>query len=234
MPINNASITRIKAVYNALEELQDKVVFIGGATVSLYADRVIIEPRPTDDVDVIVEILNYKERIQLEEKLRSKGFTHDIESGIVCRYKIQGIAVDVIPTDDSSMGFNTRWYEDGFHTSVPYRIDDQHIIRILSTPHFIATKLEAFNDRGGGEGRTSQDFEDIVFILENRSNIWNEVKASDGELKKYLVEEFSRLKSNKNLFEWIDGHVERNEVRATRKILESMNSWIDFETQKNS
>jgi hypothetical protein len=33
------------------------------------------------------------------------GFTNDIDSGIVCRYKIRGIVVDVMPTDDPSIGF---------------------------------------------------------------------------------------------------------------------------------
>ena len=44
------NITRIKAVYNALEELADQVVFVGGATVSLYGERPAGEVRPTDDV----------------------------------------------------------------------------------------------------------------------------------------------------------------------------------------
>jgi len=36
----------------------------------------------TDDVDIIVEIINYHGRTALEERLRSLGFAHDIESGI--------------------------------------------------------------------------------------------------------------------------------------------------------
>ncbi len=40
------NLTRIKAVCNALEELAEKVVFVGGATVSLYTDRLAEEVRP--------------------------------------------------------------------------------------------------------------------------------------------------------------------------------------------
>jgi hypothetical protein len=32
------NLLHIKAVHNALEELADEVVFVGGATVSLYAE----------------------------------------------------------------------------------------------------------------------------------------------------------------------------------------------------
>jgi len=135
---NSASRIRVKAIYNALEELQDKVVFVGGAIVSFYADREIFEPRPTDDVDIIIEILNYRERAELEEKLRAKGFAHDVASGIVCRYLFKGMTVDIMPTDDPSVGFNTRWYREGFRASIQYAIEDHHVIRILAAPYFIA------------------------------------------------------------------------------------------------
>jgi hypothetical protein len=81
------NITRIKAVYKALEELAGEVVFVGGATVSLYADRPAAEIRPTDDVDILIELMNYSGYVVIEEKLRSKGFANDVESGIICRYR---------------------------------------------------------------------------------------------------------------------------------------------------
>lgn len=40
------NLTRIKVVYNALGHLQDQVVFVGGATVSLYVDAVAEKVRP--------------------------------------------------------------------------------------------------------------------------------------------------------------------------------------------
>lgn len=64
---HHVNIVRIKAVANALDTLKEKVVFVGGATISLYPDKPVLEVRPTDDVDVIIEILNYKNRVELEE-----------------------------------------------------------------------------------------------------------------------------------------------------------------------
>ncbi len=55
------NIERIKIVYDALEEIAAEVVFVGGATVSLYADRPAVEVRPTDDVDIMVEVAGYGE-----------------------------------------------------------------------------------------------------------------------------------------------------------------------------
>jgi predicted nucleotidyltransferase len=219
---HSTNITRIKAVNNALGELKDKVVFVGGATVSLYPDRRFFETRVTDDVDVIVEIINYQGRAELEEKLRSLGFAHDIESSVVCRYKIEGIVVDIMPTDDPSIGFNTKWYPEGFQKAIDYSIDVDNTVKILTAPYFIATKLEAFNDRGKGDGRTSHDFEDVIFVLENRSSIWEEMNSLEGAIKEYLLAEFTKLLSNPHIFEWIDSHVERGSPPASYSILQAL------------
>lgn len=52
-----ANITRIRAVYRALGNLGDSVVFVGGATVSLYKDKPAMETRVTDDVDIAIELM---------------------------------------------------------------------------------------------------------------------------------------------------------------------------------
>ena len=227
MDNSTQTITRIKAVYNALEDLQDKVVFVGGAVVALYAERVVLDPRPTDDIDIIVEILNYNEQAALDEKLRQKGFTNDQDSGLACRYLIQGIVVDVMPTKDRSFGFDSLWYGPGFQNAESYKVDDQHNIRILTAPYYLATKLEAFRDRGHGDGRTSQDFEDIVFMLENRATIWDEIRSSDEALNGFLRFEFIQLLAEKHISEWISAHTEGRDQNVVDHVLKSMRDLIE-------
>ncbi len=219
---HHSNTVRIKAVANALDNLKEKVVFVGGATISLYPDRPVFEVRPTDDVDVIIEILNYSDRVELEEKLRSIGFSHDIESGVICRYRIHEIAVDIMPTNDPSIGFTNIWYPEGFENAVNYKMDERSVVKILSAPYFIATKLEAHKDRGQNDGRTSQDFEDIIYVLENREVIWEEINNSGDNLKNYLLTEFRNLLKNPNIFEWIDCHVERGSPPASYLIMEAL------------
>lgn len=73
------NISRILIVARALEDLMEKTVFVGGAAVSLYAsDNAAFESRPTDDVDVVVEIVSYSEFIHFEKKLRAVGFENDV------------------------------------------------------------------------------------------------------------------------------------------------------------
>ncbi|HNW70805.1 MAG TPA: hypothetical protein PKI01_10410 [Bacteroidales bacterium] len=183
---NRLNLLRIKTVYEGLGEIQNQVVFVGGATASLYASREYTEIRPTEDVDVIIELLNYTEMAKFEEQLLKMKFSPDIESKIICRYKIHGVTVDIMPTTkNNAFGFFNRWYPEGYKNAVAYKIDDDHIVKILSSPYFLATKFEAFKGRGNGDGRTSQDFEDIVYVLENRIEVWQEIKNISGEIKDY-------------------------------------------------
>lgn len=179
--------------------------------------------RPTDDVDVIIEILSYSERTAIEEKLRSIGFEHDVASGIICRYRIHGIIVDIMPTtDDSSIGFSNSWYPEGYDNAIDYIIDDTCTVKILYSPYYLATKWEAFKSRGEDDGRTSQDFEDIVFVLEQRGSIWEEINNAHEKVREYLLIAFREILDNPYYFEWIDAHVERLSPPATYEIIDAM------------
>jgi len=216
------NITRIKAVYNALGPLKDKVVFVGGATISLYRERDWPEVRITEDVDVVIEILQYGSYAALEEQLRSIGFVNDQASGVICRFKYGQTIADIMPTEGKVLGFSNRWYPGGFKSAIEYIIDPQHTIKIFSAPYFLAAKLDAFLDRGHGDGRTSSDFEDIVFLLEHRSAIWKECEAAPPEVRTYLKTEFRKLLDTLFLEEWIDAHIDFRSPPSTSLIIERL------------
>jgi predicted nucleotidyltransferase len=225
---HHTNIVRIKSVANLLGDLNEKVVFVGGTTLSLYSSRRTFEVRPTDDVDVIIEILNYAQRVELEEKLRLIGFVNDVESGVVCRWLIEKIIVDIMPTDDPSIGFNNKWHPEGYKKAISYMINDRCTVRILDSPYFIATKLEAFKSRGNNDGRTSHDFEDIIYVLENRSEIWQEMGNAPNDVKEYLIVAFRDLLNNPNIYEWIDSNVERSAPPATEYIHEKLRDFVKY------
>jgi predicted nucleotidyltransferase len=220
------NITRIKAVYLALEELGPEVVFVGGATVSLYSTRPENETRPTEDVDIVVEIMHYAQYAEIEEKLRNKGFINDTESRVICRYIIHGITVDVMPTSENILGFANKWYPEAFVNSVSVKVEEGISIRLFSAPYFLATKLEAFIDRGENDGRFSSDFEDIVHILNNRQSVWDEIKNANESVRRFLKGEFSRLLDQKYIDEWMSVHLEYSEQRRVGYILGNMNEFV--------
>lgn len=219
---HQTNITRIRAVSNALGDLKDQVVFVGGATVSLYADRAAAEARATEDVDIVVEIASRWEYAALEEQLRKMGFQNDTSGKFLGRYLLPGIIVDVMPTDETILGFSNAWYQGGFKTAIDYTIDEQHQVKIFSPPYFMASKLEAFKNRGKNDGRTSTDFEDIIYVLENRRSIWDEMKNSDEPVHSYLLKHFKALRNNKYIEEWIGSHSSYYSPPSTYYILEDM------------
>ena len=226
------NLLRIKAVHNALGALQNEVVFVGGATASLYVDRMTEEARPTNDVDIVVELWAYKDYAAIESKLRLMGFENDTESNILCRFKVQGIIVDIIPTGENVLGFSNKWYPEGFKNAIKYDVDKDTFVKIFGVNYFIASKLEAFNNRGNNDGRTSADFEDIIYVLENRKSIWDDLENVEMHVKKYLKSEFKKHMQSPFFEEWVDAHSGHSKPPATYFILERLEEFIK-ENQNN-
>jgi len=223
---HHQNITRIKAVCEALGEMSQSVLFVGGATVSLYTDRPATEVRPTDDVDILVELVHYSRYAAIEEQLRKRGFVNDQESGIICRFKIHGIIVDVMPTSSTVLGFTNKWYEEGFSKPMEKQLNEELSIKLLDPVYFIASKMEAFKGRGGGDGRMSSDFEDIVYVLNNRNSIWDEIEKSPTHLKMYLKNEFQKISQNDFLFEWVSTNLDYTEQKRTDFIVGGIEAFI--------
>ena len=218
------NLVRIKAVHNALGDLRDEVVFVGGATVSLYVDRMAEEVRPTEDIDIVVELWAHKDYAAIDERLRKMGFVNDQDSGVICRYIVQGIIVDVMATGENALMFTNRWYADGFKNTMNYQIDENSI-KIFTPPYFIASKLEAFKGRGGNDGRTSTDFEDIIYVLENRRAIWDELKSANEDVRTYLQDEFRNLLTVEHFEEWVDVHAGFGSPPASYYIIDRLSEF---------
>lgn len=224
----NTNIVRLKAVARALGEWQNKVIFVGGATVSLYATRPLsVSVRPTDDVDVVVELISIGEFYQLQSYLLKHDFKNDMESPIISRFLLQGLKVDFMPTDPSILGFSNRWYPEGVKTSIEYTLNNETTIRIFTSPYFIASKMEAFKTRGKGDLYGSHDLEDIIFVLDNRDEIEKELTNSDAQVKHFLQQEFYALLNNPSFEEALLGHVEQNDqIKRKNTVLAIMDALV--------
>ena len=202
------NLARIRAVAQALKPLNQKVVFVGGATVALYTDpQMAQEVRPTDDVDVVVELATYGDYVALEERLRAIGFVNDTASKVVCRYKIQGITVDIMPTDPQVIGFSNQWYAEGFAHSISFEVGAGLEVQIFPLAYLLASKLEAFFSRGNSDFLFSRDFEDIVYVFENAVGLEEAFAEASGNLSVYLREAISGLQSHPDFEEGLYAHL---------------------------
>jgi len=199
-----SNIQLLTAVAKGLGHLCPKVVFVGGAVTELYAtDNAVSEIRPTDDVDCVVELVSYSAFTQIEKELRGLNFKNDMDSNIICRWIYRGIKVDVMPDDAKIMGFSNPWYKEGIRNSIPYILEEELIIRIFSTAWFLASKMAALADRGRYNFRTSTDFEDIIFVIDSRPELAEELKTVDENVKYYIKSEFQKYLLNPGISEGI-------------------------------
>lgn len=189
-------IVRIGAIATGLAPLDKEVYFIGGVVTSLYAENpAVYHHRATDDVDVLIEITSRGKYYALQEKLRSLGFVEDAESDVICRWKYQGITVDIMPLDEGVLGFTNKWYEEGIKHAEQRDIGGGQLINIFSYPYFLATKLEALNNRKT-DWRYSKDFEDIIKTLDSVNLEKTKFHNLNPHLIAYLSNEIKGLFTN--------------------------------------
>lgn len=215
------NIALVKDVANALKELKEIMVFVGGATISLYTDDPAAqEIRPTSDIDMTVKLVpNYASWVKMNERLLELGFSPNPEGHSICSYKYNNINVDIMPSEDGHMGQANKWFKIGFKNLQKVSIDEEEI-QILSAPCFLATKFEAFNGRGK-DYRTSHDFEDIIYVIDNRTTIIEEIKTDDKEIREYLKSELSKIINMTNTFEILSCHLHPFILEDRYPILES-------------
>ncbi|MBB6003916.1 hypothetical protein [Arcicella rosea] len=222
MKNNHNNIIRIKVLAEAFSSLSNKIVFVGGAVVELYCDDPArAEVRPTNDVDVVVELHNKGSYAILEEKLRKMGFKNDVFSGVICRYIYHDIVVDIMPDDENILGFTNIWYKEGLQNSLTYNLDDGLNIQIFPLELFLASKFEALNsNRHGNDYRLNSDFEDIIYIFDNRLKIKEEIINLENDVKLFLQKSLSTLLKRPYIEEEISSNLEISSSKArTARIL---------------
>lgn len=202
----STNIEMLQIVANGLGELKDEVVFVGGAVAELYADNpAASDIRPTKDVDCIIELKSRMEHARLEENLRSKGFMHDTSKDApICRMIYQDIKVDVMPTDEKILGFSNKWYEEGIENRITKILPDRTEVFVFPPEYYVAAKFEAHKGRGGNDLRQSHDFEDIIYIMENCTELLDDIGKANSTVKAYLKEECQNLLENNNITEGIE------------------------------
>lgn len=187
MEVNRAEI---EAVAIALGTLKSRCFLTGGASIPFYITDALEElPRVTLDIDVVVEISSAQEfRNEIEVKLRSQGFVNDMSEGApICRWTLGSITVDIMPTDESILGFTNSWHREGASTLMPVKVSRHCNWRILSPPYALAAKCEAFTNRGAADPGSSSDLEDIVTLVNGRPSLLEEVQSAAPNCKGYLA-----------------------------------------------
>ena len=185
----NPNLALLAGIAHALGPLREQVVFVGGCATGLLIDNPkLMDVRPTEDVDAIVEVASLAGYHQLAERLSQRGFRQTMEDNTPpFRWFWNRMQLDLVPLDEKVLGFANTWYRAGFDTARSAELAGGLVLRHLSAPYFLATKFEAFKDRGQNDVFLSHDLEDILTVVEGRSTLVAEVGAAPYDVKLHIA-----------------------------------------------
>src|SRR5580698_8683733 len=137
------NLKAIQMVCERLGPLVDRVVFLGGATVELLIEGPGgAHLRETEDLDLIVQVSSWLEYLRdLRNELLRQGFREATENDApICRWVVEGIEVDIMPTESSArIGTANRWYPGAFEKAERRQLPTGAVVRVVTPPYFVAT-----------------------------------------------------------------------------------------------
>ena len=160
--------------------------------------------RATDDVDLIVGLTGTAQWMQLQETLSKKGFTVSGDDDVICRMRLGNLKADFMPDDPNILGFSNRWYKQGIYTAIKYALPSGRVIKHLTPPLFLATKMEAYGGRGQNDPLGSHD---IINVVDGRPALLDEVQATPNEVRSYLSEQFQALLQHLDFENFLYGNI---------------------------
>lgn len=207
---HDPNLGMVVRIAEALGPLRERFVFLGGsATGLLITDEKAAAIRVTKDVDVIVEVATQGAYYQIDEALRARGFRNDTSEGApACRYRLDTLILDVMPTDPAILGFSNQWYPDAIHSALTVGLPESQLtIRLVAPAYFLGTKLEAFFGRGQGDYYGSHDLEDLLAVVDGRPVIEREIENAPPALRAYLSEKLGALLADAQFCYALAGHL---------------------------
>jgi predicted nucleotidyltransferase len=216
---NDPNVALVELVSERLgEPLCTEVVFVGGAIAGLLiTDPAQPAIRSTQDVDLLCDVTALSDYHRFETRLRERGFAEDRREGApICRWRLGELAIDVMPTQEAVLGFSNRWYPLAASSPETHALPSGREIRLIRAPVFVATKLEAFHGRGGGDYLASHDLEDLVAIIDGRDDLLEECRESPAELRAYLADQFTALLATTAFLDALRGHLPGDEAGQRR------------------
>ncbi|WDS37225.1 hypothetical protein [Pseudoxanthomonas sp.] len=202
------NLPHLEVIAEALGDLRDQVVFVGGSTAGLLLTDPLAESvRPTLDVDAIVQADTLMQFYRVEAQLEQRGFIRDAASGVICRWQhnASGVLFDLMPTDASVLGFTNRWYDEAIATAQQVLLRNGLTIRLVSAPAFVATKLEAFLSRGKGDVLSSHDLEDVLNVVDGRPELVEELASASPALQQAVATIFTGLLADPDFINCLPG-----------------------------
>jgi len=212
------NLAKVELIAHVLGPLREQLVFVGGCAAGLLmTDPAATMARVTYDVDLVAEVAALRGYHRMEAEFSRLGFKRDVSpEAPICRWRYRDLEVDLMPTDPGILGFANRWYPLSVTTASSVTLPSGAAIRLITAPLFVATKFEAFADRGNEDLLGSHDLEDIINVVDGRPELTGEVRDATDELQAYLAEKCVALLALPDFTNYLPGLVAQDETLAQR------------------
>jgi hypothetical protein len=226
--LDHPNAQQVRRAAMALADLVDEVVFVGGLMIPFFiSDRGLHRMRPTDDIDVVVECRTRSAYHAFGVRLHERGFRLDQSPGApVCRYRTDdGLVLDAMPLAGDILGFSNRWYPLVMDTAVSVDLTGGIMIRAAHPVALLATKWEAFLDRGSDDPFGSHDLEDLLMFIAGRAELANELHLLTPDVRAFIADSARMLRAAP----WFDDVLEGTFPDAQRlpAILDGVRARLD-------
>ena len=207
MRADDPNLPQLRCIAAALGDLREQLVFVGGAVAGLLVTDLLADPvRATRDVDAVVNTSRALFH-RLEDQVAQRGFVRDAGSEVICRWVHQasGLHFDLMPVQPEVLGFSNRWYPFAVQTAELVDLGEGLTIRLVTAVAFVATKLEAYASRGGGDFLTSHDLEDVLNIVDGREELASEMAAAPPVLRQAVAGALGALRARDDFVNVLPG-----------------------------
>jgi len=203
----------------ALGDLVGELAFVGGATIVLWiTDPGAPTPRPTKDVDVVIDVTTPNAFHDFQARLRDRGFHEDVDSGVICRWRYadEDLILDAMPAAGELLGFENPWQIAAMPHAARRTLPSGAEIRAITPPYLIATKLAAFAGRGHGDHLGSRDLEDIISLIDGRQEVVAEISAAEDDVRGFVASEMAVLLNQPRFIDTIFGFLRADLASQSR------------------
>jgi predicted nucleotidyltransferase len=224
----------IRAVINTFGAESDAFVFVGACVLGLYARPEGPPLRATKDVDCISTVIPWVLQEKRLANLCSRGVLSP-DREVQCRYRITGtdVDVDVLSPEGMNVGAANPWFGRAAKHAREYDLGDGRIVRAISPPYFLATKLIAFADRGE-DALSSTDAEDLVAAIVEVTALKQDIESEGlaGELGTLLANALARHHVLvHDLEEFVEAHLDRRDRMHTGRVVGLLRGLLPKERQ---
>lgn len=182
------TIESLRVVARYFNGLDIPYTILGASVLPLLVDDPsVLEIRPTLDIDLSVQVVTLPEFYELEERLRGLGFRHDTREGApICRWLVEGVTVDVMPTESAIFGMASEWFHEAVTSATKMELGEGVRAPVITRPCFLATKLTAYRDRGAKDPYMSKDLEDIVTLFDGSQEAERLLSEGSAPLQNFI------------------------------------------------